>query len=371
MVDGGTVVGQPQTRAVASDKKPPSPASAQSGAKRPQSFAAAVKPHYAGMVADGTTLVTGVAGFIGFHIARYYLRAGCRVVGVDNPAYFASGSLHDFRLRTLRREGLIFCGGDLARQDFVADVAARHRPEWVFHLAAMASVRSSETRRFGNDNIAGLVSVLAALRANSPAHFLFASSSSVYGERAPRPFAESYAVAAADNLYADSKFIGERILRFWSGDFPMTAVRFFNVYGPWGRPNMAPLYFTDCLARDIEVRLISPEVRRAWLYIDDAVRACVELAQAAQAAGGDPVRVVNIAGPELVRTADALEIIARQMGRRPRVVSCPPAVAEVTSNPADLTALKALLGWTPQTRFPAGVTKLIAWYQSEWQKHNS
>lgn len=310
-------------------------------------------------ISGETVLITGAAGFIGFHLARHYHRAGMRVAGVDRMR--PQNRMCRARLSELRLENIGVELGDLAESGTAAEIFARHKPGLVFHMAAHAGVRCGDREKFDRDNVLASANMLAAARRFPPAHFLFASSGSVYGEHSPRPFCEDADICMPENIYAASKYAGEMLARYWarSGNFPATCVRFFNVYGPWGRPDMMPFRFADALAEDGEVSVISGEARRAWLYIGDAVCACAALARAAPAAG--ETRIVNVAGPELVRTADALSLIAKLMDKKPRAVFNPPAEPEITSNPADLRLLKSLAGDVPRTPFCAGIKKFLTW----------
>lgn len=311
-----------------------------------------------------TILVTGAAGFVGFHLAIHYLHAGFDVIGVDNPEAFDARDIRLRRMEILAEKGVRIMSGDLACYDFAENVFARHLPRVVFHMAARTNARDIDGGRLYRDNITALGNVLLAARRNPPAHFLFASSSAVYGEHASRPFCEKDALTMPDNLYGASKFIGEQLARFQSscGGLLITAVRLFNVYGPWGRRDMAPFYFADCMSTGQPVTIFTGDAMRAWLYIDDAVSACAALAALPpeNAAG---FRAVNVAGPRLVRTMDALHIIARVMNVSPRIVYAPPKIAEITSNPADLELLRSLIGDVPRVSFEDGIGKFLQWYK--------
>ena len=316
-----------------------------------------------------TILITGAAGFIGFHVLRHYHYAGYRVIGVDNPAYFAAWDIRRARLNVLLHDGIVMELGDLATSGFAHDIMARHQPQLIVHLAAHVSTRCHNAAKFGNDNIVAFMAMLAAARDKPPLHFLFASSSSVYGENTPRPFAESAILTTPTNWYANSKYTGEIIARFWSqsGRFPITGIRFFNVYGPWGRPDMAPFRFADCLANGNEVTIISGDTRRSWLYIDDAVAAVAALA-ANPPPAEQMMRIVNVAGPRLIHTMEVLQMIAKQMKKTPQLAHKPPRTPEVTSNPACIDLLKSIIGFTPQTDFIQGLNKFLPWHEREWSQ---
>ena len=315
---------------------------------------------------ENVTLITGAAGFVGFHLARHFHRAGFRVVGADNPERFTPCDIRRTRMENLLQEGITMECGDLSEQNFAEDVFMRWHPRLVLHMAARAGARCQNAAGFTDDNIAALFNVLSAAGKIPPEHFLFASSSSVYGETSPRPFREDASLSMPDNLYAASKLLGEQIAEFCAkcGNFPVTGIRFFNVYGPWGRTDMAPFCFADCLASGQAVKMISKDARRAWLYIDDAVRASVALVKTPPENG---FQVVNVAGPELVRTMDVLQTIARLMKQHVRMTHSPAAFPEVTSNPADMALLQSLTGFVPQIKFEQGIKKFLEWHQKTSQ----
>lgn len=319
-------------------------------------------------ITSGKVLITGAAGFVGFHLAMHYLGLGREVIGADR-CYDSlgdgiAGNIKRVRRNILIKRGVIMEEGDLATPKVAARIFAKHCPSLVFHLAALPGARSSDRQQLGADNVTGFVNVLSAADANPPAHFLFASSSSVYGENSPRPFCEETPLTTPNGHYAASKFAGELAARIWSqnAEFPITIMRFFNIYGPWGRPDMAPFIFADCLTQEREVTIISGDAERSWLYIDDAVSACQQLAEIPPAR----TRFVNIAGPQLIRTTDVLDTIARLLGKNPRICHQPPDTPEVTSNPASLALLKSLIGNVPQTTFAEGGQKFIDWHVREW-----
>lgn len=315
---------------------------------------------------DCTVLITGAAGFIGFHLATRYHRAGYRVIGVDRCKESSPPAINQIRMSMLCEEKIPVQLGDLAQADFVADIVAQHRPHLIFHMAANANVRCLDARKF-SENISGLVNMLAAAREHPPVHFIYASSGSVYGENAPRPFCENAVLTQPVSCYAKSKFAGEIIANIWAkgSDFPVTGLRFFNVYGPWGRPEMAPFQFADSLALGRKTPIITGHTSRSWLYIDDAIQACEALAEMPPCIRED-ARIVNIAGPRLVNTMDALHIISKFMDKIPRIVHRPSAAKEVSSNPADTGLLESLTGRVPQTVFEDGIRHFLEWHREEW-----
>lgn len=310
-------------------------------------------------------LITGAVGFIGFHLAMHYRKMGMQVIGVDKHTDSSTSDIiRHARKDILTKHGVIIEECNLAYAENAENVFAKHHPSLVFHFAALSGARCTDRQQLDADNIIALVNVLSAADINPPKHFLFSSSSSVYGENSPRPFCENTKLTTPDTPYASSKFAGEIAARVWArnANFPITIMRFFNVYGPWGRTNMAPFIFAECLAQEQEVKIISGDAERSWLYINDAISACGQLAKMPSSR----IRTVNIAGPHLVKTTDILDTIAQLMGRTPRVYYQSPKIPEVTSNPANLQLLESLIGKKPQTTFDEGIKEFINWYTREW-----
>lgn len=309
--------------------------------------------------------ITGIAGFVGFHLARLCLERGWEVAGVDSLSPYYSPSLKRARLGELARSG---CSGvtveDLAQPGTAARRFTAFAPDTVFHLAAQPGARVTDVAAVERDNIRAFDEVLSAVNANpGVSHFLFASSSSVYSGTKSRPFREDAALAPV-GLYATSKAANESraASSAQSGGPPTTALRLFSVYGPWGRPDMAVFKFADALASDQPVTLHNGgQSMRTMLFVDDAVRACAALADVPPDESENRFRAVNIAGPEPVRTADILNTIALSTGKTPRVVCA--EIEEPTANPADLSRLRTLTGEVPQTPFADGVHTFLRWHQ--------
>ena len=317
------------------------------------------------MSSKNIVVITGAAGFVGFHLLQHYHCAGFAVMGIDYPKSFNEFDIRHKRMAVLNSMGIQVKEGDLSRQDFVESCFAGIQPHLIFHLAAYADARSTDAIRFRNDNMLSFINVLSAVQHTPPAHFLFASSSAVYGEHSPRPFSESTPLSKPENsLYGASKLMNEEVSHYWADTFPVTGLRFFNIYGPWGRTQMAPFYFVDCLAQSRKINMITRHAQRTWLYIDDAVDVCVKLADRPPRL--NEARFINIAGPDLVTTSELLDIIANLMNQTPDLVDCPPEIPEVSSNPADTSLLQSIIGYTPQITFVEGIRKFLAWYENEW-----
>ena len=312
--------------------------------------------------------ISGIAGFIGFHMARRCLLAGCEVAGADRMSAHNSPALKRARLDALHACGRVSVARENLADEGVAErLLAEFRPSVVFHMAARPGVRHPDARSFRDDNIVALINMLrAACRCGRKCHFVFASSSSVYGDLSPKPFNEKNPPAAWSNPYAASKIAGESIAQFWAmgRDLRVTCARLFNVYGPWGRPDSAIFRFADRLSAGLPAVIFNADAERSWLFIDDAIRACEDLTRVQGAPGR--AQFVNVAGPSLVSAMDALKIVARQMGIRPHFVLGDADVEEAKSNPADVSVLRELTGRVPQTSLEKGVEKFLAWHRREW-----
>lgn len=312
------------------------------------------------------TIITGAAGFVGFHLAQRFHEAGCDVVCVDRADRFKGEDIRNKRIALLQREGYRMVFGDLASIDFVKILFSAELPGLVLHMAAQTNARGADWSVFERDNVQAVDNLLAAAEKYRPSHFVFASSSSVYGEDAPRPFREDLPLTEAETPYEKTKQQGETAIKRAAKEWGLAAtiMRFFNVYGPWGRTDMAPYIFADRLANDLPVTLYNGDTERAWLYIDDAVKACFDLASLPPGAGETP-RVVNVAGPELVKTLDLLHTIAKKINKTPKIQHEVAAVREITSNPGDVERLRTLTNSIPQTSFEQGISKFLAWHKEQ------
>jgi UDP-glucuronate 4-epimerase len=329
-------------------------------------------------------LVTGAAGFIGFHVARRLLAEGHEVAGVDGMTTYYDPALKAARLALLTPSPN-FAFSAVMLEDMPALTAAfeRARPDVIIHLAAQAGVRYSlqNPRAYVDSNLVGAFNVLELARTLKVAHLLFASTSSVYGASEARPFLE---LARADHpltLYAASKKAGELMSHSHSHlwDIPTTTFRFFTVYGPWGRPDMSPWIFTEAIlaGRPIDVHGRG-EIWRDFTYVDDLVEAVVRLLPVLPRRG-DPVgphdslspvapwRVVNIGRGEPVRLTDFIDAIEHAVGRKAerRMTPIQPGDVPLTFASADL--LEALTGYRPATPLAQGVAAFCAWFQ-DYQK---
>jgi UDP-glucuronate 4-epimerase len=316
--------------------------------------------------------VTGVAGFIGYHVAHRLLGEGHDVSGFDNMSDYYDVRLKQARLRDLRaRFGFETRVGDLAEADLLKAVIADERPEIVIHLAAQAGVRYSlsNPESYVASNLVGHANLLEACRANPPRHLLYASSSSVYGANQELPFRESDKTDRPVSLYAATKRANEGMSYSYSHLFGLaaTGLRFFTVYGEWGRPDMAPILFATAIMQGKPIELFNNgHVARDFTYAGDAVEGVVRLIDCVpEAAEGEAARhrVVNIASGRKVVLADFIAALEAGLGRRAerRLAAMQPG--DVKETWADTALLKQLTGFSPQTSLAEGVGRFARWFK--------
>jgi UDP-glucuronate 4-epimerase len=330
-------------------------------------------------------LVTGSAGFIGFHVAQRLLRDGQSVVSIDNLNDYYSPKLKRDRLEqlaALQRHDVRFefRQGDISDGAAVADLVRSHRPECVIHLAAQAGVRWSieHPECYITSNIVGFLSVLEACRHLGVRHLIYASSSSVYGANTKLPFSVDDVVDHPVSLYAATKKSNELMAHAYSHLYrlPTTGLRFFTVYGPWGRPDMAIWKFTEAILAGAPIDLYNHgRVSRDFTYVDDVVEAVVRLIPRVAAPDaswtGDrpnpatsaaPWAIYNIGNHSPVEVNYVVELIERKLGRsaKRRLMEMQPG--DVASTYADVRALAAAVDFSPATSIETGVGRFIDWY---------
>jgi UDP-glucuronate 4-epimerase len=329
-------------------------------------------------------LITGTAGFIGFHLSRRLLADGHSVVGFDNM-----NDYYDRRLKEARHA--ILASHDAFKavlaplEDIEALSHAAHlaRPNCIVHLAAQAGVRYSleNPRVYVDSNLTGSFNLLEVAKATKPKHLMLASTSSVYGGNETMPFRERDRADFPITLYAATKKAMEALSHSYAHlwEVPTTCFRFFTVYGPWGRPDMALFKFVDAIeaGRPIEIYGMG-QMRRDFTYVDDLVEAITRLSAQAPVIGRPvtfeggvdtlspvaPWRVVNIAGGQPVPLLDFVEAVEAALGRRADRRLLPMQPGDVRETFADHRLLEALTGYRPQTPLSVGVPAFVEWYQS-------
>jgi UDP-glucuronate 4-epimerase len=328
-------------------------------------------------------LVTGAAGFVGMHVAGRLLDLGHHVVGFDNLTPYYDPALKHARLACLAdRPGWRFVEGDLADQTAVANLFAAARPTHVVHLAAQAGVRWSleHPAAYVQSNLVGFGNILEACRHGDVAHLLYASSSSVYGANTKVPFAVTDNTDHPVSLYAATKKANEGMAHAYAHLFglPCTGLRFFTVYGPWGRPDMAYWKFTEAILDDHPIEVFGDGLlERDFTYIDDIDEASARLVHRPAApdpswsgAAPDPAtssapwRLYNIGNHTPVTVAELVSILERLCGRPAKRVLKPKPPGDVDATFADVTALEAAVGFRPATPLPEGLARFVSWFQT-------
>jgi UDP-glucuronate 4-epimerase len=318
-----------------------------------------------------TVLVTGVAGFIGFHVARALLDGGERVVGVDDLNSYYDVRLKRARLVELgRRPAFCFYRLDIAdAQAMMTLAAAEPAIRGIVHLAAQAGVRHSLTAPFAYAaaNMVGHLAVLElARRLRRLRHLVYASSSSVYGANTALPFAETDRVETPLSLYAASKRADELMSHAYGHLFgvPQTGLRFFTVYGPWGRPDMAYFSFAEAILEGREITLYDGgQLRRDFTYIDDAVAGvlgCLARPPAGEASR-PPVRIVNIGNRQPQSVTALIGLLEAALGRQAVVREEPRPLADAIETCAATEAIAALAGFAPRTPLAEGIRRFTGW----------
>jgi UDP-glucuronate 4-epimerase len=328
-------------------------------------------------------LVTGAAGFIGFHVARRLLRDGHPVVGLDNLNDYYDPALKEARLAQLLPErAFAFERVDLRDREAMTDFFQRHRPGRVVHLAAQAGVRHSivNPHAYVDANLVGFLHVLEECRRHKIEHLVFASSSSVYGANTRLPFSVQDNVDHPVSLYAATKKANELMAHAYAHLYgiPCTGLRFFTVYGPWGRPDMALFLFTRAIleGRPIDV-FDQGNMERDFTYVDDIVEGLVRvLARPAQpdaAWSGDrpdagassaPYRVYNIGSDRPVKVLRYIEVLEACLGRTTTRNWLPMQPGDVPVTWADVSDLAKDFGWRPEVALEEGVARFVEWYRA-------
>lgn len=333
-------------------------------------------------VAMNRILVTGAAGFIGFHYSLRLLREGMAVTGIDNLNDYYSVQLKLDRLKLLCDfPNFRFEKIDLADQASMMDLFHSETFQRVVHLAAQAGVRYSITnpRAYVDSNLVGFVNILEGCRAQQTPHLIYASSSSVYGSNPKQPFATTDPVDHPISLYAATKKANELMAHTYSHlyDLPTTGLRFFTVYGPWGRPDMALFKFTDAIEHGRPIDVYNHgHLKRDFTYIDDIVESMTRISNVipsrspkesrkswAPNYSDAPYRIYNIGNHAPIELNHFIECLENALGKRAQRNLLPMQPGDVEATYADVADLEAATGFRPQTSITDGIGRFVQWYR--------
>ncbi len=331
-------------------------------------------------------LVTGAAGFIGFHLSLRLLGRGDQVVGFDNLNDYYDVSLKESRLKQLEeRDGFTFIRGDLADREGMAKLFAEGKFTKVVHLAAQAGVRYSlvNPHAYIDSNITGFMNILEGCRHNGVEHLVYASSSSVYGANTLMPFSVHQNVDHPVSLYAATKKANELMAHTYASLYkiPCTGLRFFTVYGPWGRPDMALFLFTRSILDGKPIDVYNEgRMRRDFTYIDDIVEGVVRVTDLTPAPNpawnGDapdpgtsyaPYRIYNIGNNNPVELLRFIEVLEEKLGRKAIRNLLPIQPGDVPATCANVDDLMRDTGFAPKTLIEEGVGRFVEWYRKYYK----
>jgi UDP-glucuronate 4-epimerase len=330
--------------------------------------------------------VTGAAGFIGYHLCQHLLQHGHTITGLDNLNPYYEVSLKRARLEQLQRAGgsFRFIELDLSDRDGMAAVFAQERPDQVIHLAAQAGVRYSleNPHAYVDSNLVGFVNILEGCRQTQVQHLIYASSSSVYGANREIPFAVGQNVDHPISLYAATKKAGELMAHTYSHlyNLPTTGLRFFTVYGPWGRPDMAYFKFTQSIFNDRPIEVYNHgAMRRDFTYVDDVVTIIDRLLSCIPSSGENPAdllnpgtstapyRVYNLGNHQPVELLRFIEILEEAIGKTATKTFLPLQPGDVLETYADTDSLYEAIGLRPHITLEEGLPQFVQWYRDYYQ----
>ena len=331
-------------------------------------------------------LVTGAAGFIGFHVAKRLLEQGREVIGLDNLNDYYDVNLKKARLAQLQdRPNFSFVKVDLAEHRKMAQVFVDYKPRYVVHLAAQAGVRYSfeNPHAYADSNIVGFLNVLEGCRYNPVEHLVYASSSSVYGANTKMPFSVHDNVDHPLSLYAATKKANELMAHTYSAlyQIPTTGLRFFTVYGPWGRPDMAYFKFTKSILAGEPIDVFNyGRHKRDFTYIDDIVEGIIRLLRKIPTpdpvwsgvnpdpgASFAPYRIYNIGNNQPVELLHYIKVIEKCLGKKAKMNMLPMQPGDVPETYADIDDLADDVGFRPETTIEEGIAGFVEWYKEYYR----
>jgi UDP-glucuronate 4-epimerase len=328
-----------------------------------------------------TILVTGAAGFIGYHLSKQLLDRGDRVIGIDNLNSYYDVTLKESRLKLLtERENFTFHKIDLADREEIDRLFALYNFEIVVNLAAQAGVRYSLTnpRAYIDSNITGFSNILEGCRHHPVKHLVYASSSSVYGANTKMPFSVTDNVDRPISLYAATKKSNELMAHTYSHLYgiPTTGLRFFTVYGPWGRPDMAPILFTEAILAGKSIDVFNyGKMRRDFTYVDDIVEGVLRVMKSIPQSNPTlteeeldpnrskaPYKLYNIGNSQPIELLTFIETLETCLGKTANKNFLPLQAGDVVATYADVTSLMEDVGFQPKTSLQEGVSQFVDWY---------
>jgi len=332
-------------------------------------------------------LVTGSAGFIGSHVTRRLLADGHRVVGLDNLNDYYDPKLKIARLERFRNDtGYTHITGDLADRDLIETVFDQHRPERVVHLAAQAGVRyaAENPHVYVSSNVTGTLHILEGCRQHGSKHLVFASTSSVYGANTQMPFSEHAGTEHPLTLYAATKKANEMMAHSYAHLYgiPSTGLRFFTVYGPWGRPDMALFLFTKAILAGEPIKVFNHgQHKRSFTYVDDIVEGIVRILDKPPESNPDwqsdrpdpatsgvaPYRIFNIGNEQTVELLRYIEVLEQELGKKAEMEMLPLQPGDVPDTEADVAELSQATGHRPEVSVEEGVKNFVSWYKSYYK----
>ena len=333
-------------------------------------------------------LVTGAAGFIGAHTSLRLIRDGHQVLGLDNFNDYYDPALKRARVRWIEDQTGPFALHlmDLGDRDGMARLFAQERPDVVVHLAAQAGVRYSldNPQAYVDSNLCGFLNILEGCRRYPVRHLLYASSSSVYGANLRTPYRVQDAVDHPLSLYAATKKANEAMAHSYSHLYgiPCSGLRFFTVYGPWGRPDMSPIQFAQAITQGRPIQLFNHgRHQRDFTYIDDIVESLVRLiplpplanpewdrAQPDPSSSHAPWRIYNIGGQRPAELTDYVALLEKHLQRKAEIELLPLQPGDVLATSADASALERVTGFTPQVSLDEGLGRFVAWFHRYYSR---
>ncbi len=331
-------------------------------------------------------LITGSTGFIGYHLSSSILSKDCYVVGIDNMNDYYDVKLKDDRLEQLEQNSnFCFYKVDLKDKQSIEKLFDEHHFDYVIHLAAQAGVRYSITNPYAyiDSNIMGFMNILEACRNHPVKHLIYASSSSVYGGNKVTPFSTDHNVDHPVSLYAATKKSNELMAHTYSHLFgiPTTGLRFFTVYGPWGRPDMAYFSFTDSIINDKSIKVFNHgNMERDFTYIDDIVEGIYKLIPLVPEPNPDwsdedgksstsfaPYKIYNIGNNQPVKLERFISVLEEKIGKKANKIYMDMQPGDVLKTYADVSDLEDAVGFKPDTSIEEGLGKFVEWYKDYYK----